>query len=163
MSTRTDPELVCNLSCTMKIAPLVNILQFVGFTIRRCIECWRRSVLNIGKPGPLRDHNLITLLHNISAKTLQHHSIQLRGKKCHLAMSEVTYLGHVFSDSGMAPDRCKVNPVLDWAAPTDVTTVCRFLGLVSYYRRYTHQFAAIAAPLEQLTAKKPSSWWKPRS
>ncbi len=74
--------------------------------------------------------------------------LTLRGKKCHFAMSEVTYLGHVFSESGMAPDRCKVKAVLDWAAPTDVTTVRQFLGLVSYYRRYIHQFAAIAAPLQ---------------
>ena len=30
--------------------------------------------------------------------------LTLRGKKCHIGMTSVSYLGHIFSESGMAPD-----------------------------------------------------------
>ncbi len=77
--------------------------------------------------------------------------LTFRGKKCCIGMSEVAYLGHVFSSSGMAPDPKKVQAVQDWPTPTDATTPQQFLGLASYYRRYIYGFADIAAPLHTLT------------
>ena len=74
-------------------------------------------------------------------------------------MSEVPYVGHVFSGTGVAPDQEKVRAVQDWPVPTDTTEVCRFLGLASYYRRYMHQFSHIAAPLHNLTQKNMQFSW----
>ena len=34
-------------------------------------------------------------------------NFSLRGSKCHIAMSRVSYLGHVFSSAGMSPDQKK--------------------------------------------------------
>ena len=47
----------------------------------------------------------------------------------------------------------------DWPTPTSITEVQKFLGLVSYYRRYTCQFADIAAPMYALTRKGASFVW----
>ena len=79
--------------------------------------------------------------------------LSLRGRKWHIGMTAVPYLGHIFSETGMAPDPQKVQAVHDWPAPADSTAVCQFLGLASYYRRYILQFADIAAPLHTLTKK----------
>ena len=79
--------------------------------------------------------------------------LTLRGRKCHIGLSEVSYLGHVFSKGGMAPDPHKVDVIQKWSASKNVEDVRHFLGLASYYRRYIHQFANIAAPLHQLTHK----------
>ena len=77
--------------------------------------------------------------------------LTLRGAKCHIGMSTVQYLGHVFSACGMSPDPKKVQVVVDWPAPTSATEVRQFLGLASYYRRYIQHFSDIAAPLYHLT------------
>ena len=85
--------------------------------------------------------------------------LTLHGGKCHIGMYQVKHLGHIFSSKGMEPDPLKTSAVCDWPTPVDVTNLCSFLGLASYYRRYIHKFAEIAAPLHQLTIKGvPFEW-----
>ena len=50
----------------------------------------------------------------------------VRGKKCRIGMSSVTYLGHVFSAQGMAPDPNKLQVVQEWPAPCNFTDVWQF-------------------------------------
>jgi len=78
-------------------------------------------------------------------KRLSNAGLTLRHAKCHIRMSTVQYLGHTFSAKGMSPDP-KVNVVVEWPAPTNVTEVRQFLGFVSYYRRYISHFSNVAAP-----------------
>ena len=79
--------------------------------------------------------------------------LMLRGKKCHLGMSEVSYLGHIFSARGMAPDP---NKVKEWPTLTSWWDVKSFISLASYYRRYILQFANT---LHQLMQKNISFHW----
>ena len=97
----------------------------------------------------------------IVLERLQKAGLTLRGKKCCIGLSEVPYLGHVFSDTGMAPDPKKVKCVQEWPRPADAHALRQFLGLASYYRRYIHQFANIANPLNNLTQKGVAYNWTP--
>ena len=90
---------------------------------------------------------------------LREAGLTLRGLKWHIAMPKVVYLGHVFSTSGMALDHHKIVAVQEWPIPTNATEVRQFLGLASYYRRYIHQFADIAKPLNALTQKATAFKW----
>lgn len=62
--------------------------------------------------------------------------LRLKPKKCHILRTEVQYLGHVVSAEGIRPDPAKVEKVLTYAVPKDISELRRFLGLASYYRRF---------------------------
>ena len=87
---------------------------------------------------------------------LREAGLTLKGRKCHIGMPKVFYLGHTFSAVGMAPDNQKIQAVQEWPVPTSVQGVHQFLGLASYYRRYIYKFADIAIPLNKLMEKGTS-------
>ena len=57
---------------------------------------------------------------------LREAGLTLKGKKCHIGKTQVSYLGHVFSGTGMVSDPQKVQAVKDWPTPTSVTDVRQF-------------------------------------
>jgi len=77
-------------------------------------------------------------------------NLTLRGSKCHIALSQVSYLGHVFSAAGMSPDPQKVSAVSNWTTPTTIEEVRNFIGFASYYRCCIQGFSDIAKPLHNL-------------
>lgn len=44
------------------------------------------------------------------------------------------FLGHKVNDGGLMMDEAKIKFIRDWEAPTKVTELRWFLGLVNYYR-----------------------------
>ena len=110
------------------------------------------------------------LVHFKSEEQYKHHlqqvfqrlsdaGLTLRGYKFTLAMAQVTYLGHKFTQAGLTPDKSKVQAVRDWPTPNNVSSVKQFLGLASYYRHYISKFSTIAAPLINLTHKGALFGW----
>lgn len=86
-------------------------------------------------------------------------NLKLKPSKCDFAQPQVTFLGHVVSNTGLKPDPKNIDKVLHWPVPENPTEVRAFLGLCSYYRRFIHQFSKISQPLHALTQKGKSYSW----
>ena len=82
--------------------------------------------------------------------------IKLSPEKCDLFKSEIAFLGFKVSGDGIKPCTRNVDKVKNWNTPNNVSQVCGFCGLASYYRRFSHNFSVIAAPLYELTQKDAS-------
>ena len=93
---------------------------------------------------------------------LRQSNLRLRGKKCEIGRSKVTYLGHTFSASGMESEISKIDSIINWSRPESQKEVKQFLGLASYYRKYFQDFATISNPLNHLLCKNVPFVWEKR-
>jgi hypothetical protein len=89
---------------------------------------------------------------------LRRHQLFVKRNKCSFATSSVAYLAHVISAAGVAMDPAKVQAIHEWPAPRSTRAVRGFLGLAGYYRKFVHNYGAIAAPLPALLKKEGFSW-----
>ena len=71
----------------------------------------------------------------------------------------MAFLGHVILAKGVSVDPQKIEAVVNWKPPKNVSEVRSFLGLVGYYRKFVEGFSRIAAPLTKLTRKDVKYDW----
>ncbi|KAL5560330.1 hypothetical protein UlMin_036541 [Ulmus minor] len=92
-------------------------------------------------------------------RTLVEHRLYAKFSNCEFWLQSAQFLGHVISKDGLSVDPAKIEAVNKWAAPTSVTEIRSFLGLVGYYRRFVEGFSTLAAPLTALTKKDRKFEW----
>ena len=77
----------------------------------------------------------------IVLQLLRDHQLYAKFSKCEFWLTEVRFLGHVVSVSGVSVDQEKVEAVMSWDRPKSVFEIRIFLGLVGYYRRFIKDFS----------------------
>ena len=80
---------------------------------------------------------------------LKEFNLKINPKKTYFFQSNVVFLGHVLSRTGISPNPEKVSKVKNWPVPKSAKVVHSFLGLASYYR-FIPQFTKWASPLHEL-------------
>jgi hypothetical protein len=60
------------------------------------------------------------------------------------------YIGHAISGEGIVVDPTKVEAIMEWPAPMNVTKVHSFMGLAGYYRWFVEGFSKIENPIMKL-------------
>jgi ribonuclease HI len=90
---------------------------------------------------------------------LREHELYAKFSKCEFWLKEVSFLGHIITNGGIAVDPSKVSDVLKWEAPRTVSEIRSFLGLAGYYRRFIEGFSKIVKPLTTLLEKDREFKW----
>ena len=62
------------------------------------------------------------------------------------------------SADDISVDQRKIVTIRDWPAPINISELCSFLELASYYRKFVKGFLAIASPLTVLLHKDTRVW-----
>ena len=83
-------------------------------------------------------------------ETLRKEHLYEKLSKCEFWFREVSFLGHVVSKEGIQVDPKKIEVIIEWKPPRNVTEVHSFLGLVGYYRRFVKGFSMTAGPMTRL-------------
>jgi hypothetical protein len=71
-----------------------------------------------------------------------------------LFATELSFLGHHISASGIRLDSKKMDCILNWPQPTTATNICGFLGLTRYIAAFLPALAEHTSVLTQLTTKE---------
>ena len=95
----------------------------------------------------------------IILKTLRERQLYAKLSKCQFWLDRVAFLGHVISVEGVSVDPQKIEAVVNWKPPKNVSEVISFLGLAGYYRKFFEGFSKIAAPWTKLTRKDVKYDW----
>jgi hypothetical protein len=92
-------------------------------------------------------------------QNLREHELYAKFSKCELWLKEVSFLGHIITNGGIAVDSSKISDVLKWEPPRTVSEIRSFLGLARCYRRFIEGFSKIVKPLTTLLENDRESKW----
>ena len=92
-------------------------------------------------------------------ETLRKEQLYAKLSKCEFWKNEVSFLGHIVSKEGIRVDPKKIEVVVEWKPPRNVTEVRSFLGQARYYRRFVKGFSMTAAPMTRLLQKNAKYEW----
>ena len=106
------------------------------------------DILVYFKDAQEHEHHLRIVL-----QTLRENQLFAKLSKCDFWLKEVSFLGHIVSVEGIRVDSVKIEAIVNWKPPRNVTEVRSFLGLAGYYRRFVQGFSVITSSLTRLLRK----------
>jgi hypothetical protein len=86
-------------------------------------------------------------------RIMEEQSLYAKESKCEFEMTEVLYLGHVVNAQGVQVHMEKIQAILDWPPPKNITHLHDFFGICSYYKQFVKGFSQLAASPTDLTKK----------
>ena len=80
-------------------------------------------------------------------------------EKCEFSKKKVIFLGHVITSAGIEVDPYKTTAIGRYPAPTNITELQRFLGMVNQVAKFVRNLASRTEPLRALLRKENEWSW----
>jgi hypothetical protein len=109
------------------------------------------------EPQQDHDRNLEALLQRCRER-----GIALNQNKLKLRITEVPFMGHIFSNQGLKIDPEKTKAVLEMPKPEDAEGVQRLNGFVNYLAKFLPSLADHMEPIRRLTRQDTEFTWPDR-
>lgn len=94
-------------------------------------------------------------------KKLNDSGLKIKKQKCEFLTDEVRYLGFIINSQGVKANPDKIKPIIKLSAPTNVSEVKSFLGMINFYGKFIKNLSYYLTPLYVLLKKgKHWSWGK---
>ena len=113
------------------------------------VVCLIDDVLVYGRTQEEHDKRLTRVLQKIATA-----GVTLNEDKCEISQTQVKFLGQLIDQHGIHPDAAKVSAIKDMKAPTNITELRRFLGMVNQMGKFIPQLAEATKPLRELLSAK---------
>ena len=89
-------------------------------------------------------------------------NIKLNRQKCKICLTEIKYLGHKISQSGICPDESHTSAIRNMPTPKNTKDLERFLGLITYVGKFIKNLSDKTYPLRELLKKDVHWHWEDR-
>ena len=90
---------------------------------------------------------------------LSDHGVTLNPAKCEFRQTTIDFLGHNISPAGIKPLSTKVDALLHFRTPENITELRRFFGMAQQLSKFTPELARASEPLRGLLSTKNSWVW----
>ncbi|KAF7762626.1 hypothetical protein Agabi119p4_9219 [Agaricus bisporus var. burnettii] len=94
---------------------------------------------------------------------LEQNHLYLKTEKCEFETQRLEYLGVIITPDSIEMDPIKLKGIEDWPVPKTVKNVRQFIGFCNFYRKFIHNYAKIAQPLNSLMRKTKKFEWNPNA
>ena len=84
-------------------------------------------------------------------QVLHENNLQINEGKCHFFQTEVQFLGHLVSKSGIRPLPSRLSYIKDFPKPETVTQLRSFLGVINYCHKFIPKISHILSPLSSIS------------
>lgn len=88
--------------------------------------------------------------------------LRLKVKKCQFLKPSLECLGHRVDKEGFHPVEAKVEAIKNVPAPTNVTELKSFLGMINFYGKFLPNLSSTLEPLHELLRRETCWEWKSR-
>ena len=92
---------------------------------------------------------------------LEENGVTLNVDKCEFSKLQVDFLGHKISADGVLPIREKVDALMKFPTPVNITELRRFLGMAQQMSKFSPTLALEAEPIRDLLSTKNEWLWTP--
>ena len=79
--------------------------------------------------------------------------------KSSFGKAKVRYLGHIIGSGEIIPKSENIAAITEFPVPSNRRSLLRFLGMTSYYRKFSKNYSVVASPLIDLTSPKKKFVW----
>ena len=86
-------------------------------------------------------------------------NLKLNRDKSQIKQDKISYIGHVLSEEGLAPDSSKVEAIATMQTPGNKDDLQRFLGMATYLGKFIPNLSQIAALLRALLSDNTDWNW----
>jgi len=118
------------------------------------VVCHVDDVLVSGKDQEEHDKRLHAVLKKIQAV-----GVTLNRNKCQFTCSRIVFLGHVIDANGISPDPSKTEAIQKMKAPTTITELRRFMGMINQLNKFSPHIAHLSQPLRELLKANTTWLW----
>ncbi|XP_003729725.2 uncharacterized protein K02A2.6-like [Strongylocentrotus purpuratus] len=118
------------------------------------VRCVADDIIIWGNSDAEHDTRLQSLL-----QKCQTVGIVLNKEKCQFRLKEISFLGHIVSNSGLKADPSKIDAILNMSSPTCKDDIHRLRGMVNYLARYLPKLSDVMKPLNDLTHNNSAWTW----
>ena len=78
----------------------------------------------------------------------------IKANKCAFGKQLLKYLGHIISHEGVKVDSKKIDAMVVWPRPANISELRGFLGLIGFYRKFVRNYGILARALTNLSKRE---------